>query len=170
MDYPLRLRLRDSGSNDVTLTIRDRCLGGRVTVAPSEGTSTGHLDIRLLINSSHTAEWTLNTNSTLVFANPSGTSTWGTEAAVGSVSGSGGVWIDTGSEVLVNSTNDYTGGTVIRRGSLRLGGSDRLPVAGDLVLAATNANFNLYSARRPCPGQRVGKVQFAYHGSTVPGS
>ncbi len=138
-EYPLDLRLRDSGTNDVTLTVGGRCFGDRITVAPNAGTSTGHLAIRLTVASSHEAEWTLATNSTLVFANASGTASWGSSTAnphTGAVIGDGSVVVDSGNLVVVNSTNSYSGGTTVRGGILRIGANDRLPLDGDLTVLA----------------------------------
>lgn len=164
------IRLRDSGAADVTLTIGGRCLNDRATIGPNAGTSSGHLTIRLLSNSSHEAEWTLATNSTLVFANASGTATWGTSTAVGSVGGPGDVRIESGGEVAITCTNDFTGGTVIHSGILRPTGIDRLPVAGALTIAAAGTFYMNSFTQTVARLSGDGILRFTFtSGSPVPG-
>lgn len=169
-ESPFRVRLRDSGTNAVTLTVGGRCLGNRITVAPNAGTSTGHLTIRLPVNSSHLAEWTLATNSTLIFANAAGNANWG-DAANGMVSGGGDVRIESGSAtVVLYCTNDYTGGTVIHSGTLQPVGNNRLPVAGDLTLAAAGKFYLNSTTQTVARLNGDGTLQFSYTaGSPVPG-
>jgi autotransporter-associated beta strand protein len=169
-EYPLRLRLRDSGTNNVTLTVGGRCLSNRITIAPNAGTSTGRLTIRLLTPSSHLAEWTLATNSTLIFANTTGNANWG-DAANGMISGDGDVRIESGSAtVVLYCTNDYTGGTVIHSGTLQPAGNDRLPVAGDLTIAAAGKFYLNSTTQTVARLSGDGTLQFTFTaGSPVPG-
>lgn len=163
--YPFVLRLKDSETNDVTLTVGGQCFNDRITIGTNAGTSTGSLTIRLLVYSSHNAEWTLSELTTLVFANPSNTATWGDTATPtnnGSITGPGRVRIESGGEVLINCTNDYTGGTVLQSGTLRLGGNDRLPVPGDFtILPGGKFYMNSYT-QTVAKFNGAGIVQFAY--------
>lgn len=169
--FPFILRLKDSGTNDVTLTVGGQCMYDRITIAPNAGTSTGRLFIRLPYNSSHDAEWTLRDNTTLTFANTNATATWGdpANAAVGSVSGPGKVRIESGGEVLVNASNDYTGGTVLQSGTMRLGGHNRLPVAGDLSIQSTGTLYMNSYTQTLARLTGDGIVKFSYNVGTITG-
>ena len=134
----MNLRLKDSGTNDVTLTIEGYAYYGLVTQTANAGTSTGELIIRIEYYKNE-AEWNLATNGTLVLSGRNTSSvTWGHSSgtAIGTVSGLGAVAIDSGGNknVYCWATNSYTGGTTIRSGRLTLPRDDRLPVAGDLVV------------------------------------
>jgi len=137
VNQPMNLRLKDSGTNDVTLTLQNRCLGAEVTVLPNEGTATGNLFIKVTKTSSHLAEWSLTTNSTLILDSALGaTVTWGanTDESVASISGSGALLVDGGNLVSFYPTNSYTGGTTVRSGILRIQASNLLPTNGDVVV------------------------------------
>lgn len=139
----MNLRLKDSGTNDVTLTIAKRCYPlYKITVQPNAGTSTGDLIIRLTgASDTHQAQWTLSTNSTLVFAGSA--VHWGAGADDnGSIIGGGSVLIDSSGKVYCDPTNAYTGGTTIKNGILYITADNRLPVAGDLVIES-GTTFNL---------------------------
>ena len=143
---PTNLRLKDSGTNDVTLTVKGYCYGGAgingmITVMSNAGTSTGDLAIWLTAVATHTAEWTLTTNSTIVFANASGTAKWGTVDSDGSIGGGGAVVVNSGDTLNLYATNSYTGGTTIRAGKLLIADNDRLPVDGDLVVESGGIFF-----------------------------
>lgn len=161
------LRLKDSGTNDITLTVKGRCLGYRTVILPNAGTSTGDLTIRVSYNSSHLAKWTLATNSTLVFAN---TLSWGSVDGNGSVDGAGSVAIEgtTNTVVTVYTTNSYTGGTTIRSGVLLIATDNRLPVAGDLVVES-GARFRMNNGFSQTLGGLAGEgiVQLSYNHSPV---
>ncbi len=147
--YPMNLRLKDSGSSDVTLTVKGQATDKLVTILPNAGNSTGNLKVKLTLGSTHHAEWKLASNSTLDFAPLSGVAGWGhsNPAYGGWVSGSGGVLIDCTGSARVDCyiTNDFSGGLVITNGSLFLrGGNERLPTNGN-VQVCSGATLRLYS-------------------------
>jgi len=131
----MNLGLKDSGTNDVTLTCNVRVYPlHMITVQTNAGTSTGHLTIRLPgATSTHQAQWNLTTNSTVAFTGSG--SHWGAGADNdGSIGGSGSVLIDSVGTVYCDPTNSYTGGTTIENGILLITGDNRLPLTGDIVV------------------------------------
>jgi autotransporter-associated beta strand protein len=133
----MNIRTKGSGAGDVTLTIGDDVTGDRVTVQPAADGSTGHLYIRLTDTAgSHNAEWTLADYSTLVFAHESGQCTWGSSAsgAISAISGVGDVLFDGAGVTYIYSTNDYTGGTTIRAGLVKISINNSFPTDGDMTV------------------------------------